>query len=100
MAKLFPSKQVTVDLRNDTTVVVSNVKILTSTSDHLDLPNAVDTVMLQSTRGAANPTFYLNLGGNQVAFDGATVGTAYTVVSLHKGKLNYARGSASSSNPG
>ena len=92
MAKLFPSRQTVVDHEGTTTIIISNVKILTSTSDHLELPNAADAGFLHTARGTADPTFYLTTSGNQIAIDSATVGTKYTVVSRHEGQLNFARG--------
>ncbi len=92
MAKLFPSKQTVVDHVGGKTIIISDVKVLGSTSDHLELPNAVDAGFLHAARGTADPTFYLTTNGNQVAIDGATVGTEYTVVSRHDGQLNFARG--------
>ena len=92
MAKLFPSKQTVVDHIGNTTVIISDVKITSATSDHLELPNAVDAGFLHADRGTADPTFYLTTQGNQFAIDGATVGTAYTIVSRHDGQLNFARG--------
>lgn len=92
MAKLFPSKQTVVDQLTGKTIIISDVKILTSTSDHLELPNAVDAGFLHAARGTADPTFYLTTQGNQLAIDGATVGTEYTVVSRHDGQINFARG--------
>ncbi len=92
MAKLFPSKQTVVDHSDGKTIIISDVKVLTSTSDHLELPNAVDAGFLHSARGTSDPTFYLTTSGNQIAIDSATVGTEYTVVSRHAGQLNFARG--------
>ena len=92
MAKLFPSRQTVVDHEGTTTIIISNVKILNATSDHLELPNAVDAGFLHTARGTADPTFYLTTSGNQIAIDSATVGTKYTVVSRHEGQLNRARG--------
>jgi hypothetical protein len=92
MAKLFPSKQTVVDHANNVTVILSNVKILGSTSDHLELPNAVDAGFLHASRETSDPTFYLTTSGNQLAIDSATVGTEYTIVSRHDGQINFARG--------
>lgn len=92
MAKLFPSKQTVVDHADGVTVILSNVKILGSTSDHLELPNASDAGFLHAARGTSDPSFYLTTSGNQIAIDGATVGTEYTVVSRHDGQINFARG--------
>ena len=92
MAKLFPSKQTVVDHSNGMTVILTDVKILGSTSDHVELPNAVDAGFLHGSRVTSDPTFYLTTSGNQIAIDGATVGTEYTVVSRHDGQINFARG--------
>ena len=92
MAKLFPSKQTVVDHSNGKTIILSDVKILTSTSDHLELPNAVDAGFLHASRETSDPTFYLTTQGNQLAIDGATVGTEYLVTSRHDGQINFARG--------
>jgi hypothetical protein len=92
MAKLFPSKQTVVDVSNNKHIIISEVKVLTTTSDHLDLPNAVDAGFLHSSRETSDPTFYLTTSGNQLAIDSATVGTEYLVVSRHEGQVNFARG--------
>jgi hypothetical protein len=89
MAKLFPSKQTFVDQRNGTQILISNVKILTSTSDHLQVPTTTDVQLLQAAYRTADPTFYLTSDTNNVAIDGATVGTEYIVVTRHDGMVNY-----------
>jgi hypothetical protein len=89
MAKLFPSKQTFVDLGNGTQILVSPVKILTATSDHLQIPGASDVQILQNTYRGSDPTFYLTSDTNNVAIDGATVGTEYIVVSRHTGMVNH-----------
>ena len=89
MAKLFPSKQTFVDAANGTQVLVSNVKITSATSDHLQVPTAVDAQLLQAAYRTSDPTFYLTSDQNNVAIDGATVGTEYIVVSRHDGMINY-----------
>lgn len=89
MAKLFPSKQTFVDQRNGTQILISNVKILTSTSDHLQLPTTTDVQLLTGAYRTSDPTFYLTSDQNNVAIDGATVGTEYIVVSRHDGMVNY-----------
>ena len=94
MAKLFPSKQTFVDVTDTQSVLVSEVTILTSTSDHLELPNAVDAEVLQESSLTANPTFYLSVRGTSLAIDGATVGTKYVVVSNHLGGVNAYPGTA------
>ena len=94
MAQLFPSKQTFVDLKDDTQVLVSTVKITSATSDHLELPNAVDVAVITPS-GATDPEFYLvHPDGATVALDGATVGTVYEVVSNHVGGTNFFPGRA------
>jgi hypothetical protein len=92
MSKLFPSKQTVVDHANGMTVILSDVKILTATSDHIELPNAADAGFLHASRETSDPSFYLTTSGNALAIDGATVGTEYTIVSRHDGQINFARG--------
>ncbi len=99
MAKLFPSKQTMVGTLDNVQVLVTNVKVLTATSDHVDLPNASDAQLLQAARTTSDPTFYLTTNGQQFAIDGATVGTEYIVVSRHDGGINTYRGSADANNP-
>jgi hypothetical protein len=89
MAKLYPSKQTFVDQRNGTQILISNVKLLTATSDHLDIPVAADVQLLQAAYRTSDPTFYLTSGKDQVAIDSGTVGTEYIVVSRHDGMVNY-----------
>jgi hypothetical protein len=99
MAQLFPSKQTFVDLKDDTQVLVSTVKILTTTSDHLELPNAVDVAVITPS-GATDPAFYLvHPDGATLAIDGATVGQEYTVVSNHVGSTNFFPGRATPAVP-
>jgi hypothetical protein len=92
MAKLFPSKQMIVDQRDGTQILITNVKIVNATSDNVELPNAVDAAFLHSARGTSDPTFYLTTSGNDLAIDGATVGTEYIIVSRHTGGVNFFRG--------
>jgi hypothetical protein len=92
MARLFPSKQTVVDQPNSRQVIITTVTGLTTTSDHVELPNAVDAALLQSARTTADPTFYLATNGRSFAIDGATVGTEYVIVSRHEGSLNFGRG--------
>lgn len=92
MAKLFPSKQTVVDQPDNRSIIITTVKAVSTLSDHVELPNAVDAAMLHAARTTADPTFYLTTNGNQVAIDGATVGTEYVIVSRHEGQLNFSRG--------
>ncbi len=89
MAKLYPSKEQFVDIGNGRQLLVSNVKIVTAVSDHIQIPTAVDVQLIQSAYRTSDPTFYLTSDRNNVAIDGATVGTEYTVVSRHDGMINY-----------
>ena len=92
MAKLFPSKQVFVDLNDNVQVLCTTVKIVSTGSDHLELPNADDAQLLQSDRTTSDPTFYLTTQGLAFAIDGATIGDEYIVVSRHSGSVNWDRG--------
>lgn len=92
MAKLFPSKQTVVDQPSSRQIIITTVKAVSTGSDHVDLPNAVDAALLHSARTTSDPTFYLTTKGNQIAIDGATVGTEYVIVSRHEGQLNFNRG--------
>ncbi len=89
MSKLYPSKQQFVDVGNGTQLLVSNVKIVTTTSDHLQIPTATDVQLITQAYRTSDPTFYLTSDQNNVAIDGATVGTDYIVVSRHDGMINY-----------
>jgi hypothetical protein len=89
MAKLYPSKETFVDLGNGKTVLVSNIKLKTTTSDHVDIPLADDVQLLQAAYRTSDPTFYLTSNQNQVAIDSGTVGTEYILVSRHSGMINY-----------
>lgn len=92
MAKLFPSKQVFTELNDNVQVLCTTVKIVSTGSDHVDLPNADDAQLLQAAQDTSDPTFYLTAQGLQFAIDGATVGTEYIVVSRHSGSINFDRG--------
>ena len=98
MAKLFPSRQTVVDHIDGKKVILSTVKIMTTTSDHLELPNAVDCAFLHSNTATSDPTFYLTGGGASVAIDSGTVGTEYLIVSRHDGQVNFERGGNSRGN--
>jgi len=98
MAKLFPSKQTVVDQPDNRSIIITTVKAVSTTSDHVELPNAVDAAMLHAARTTADPTFYLTAQGAALAIDGATVGQEYVVVSRHEGSLNFSRGNQQSGN--
>jgi hypothetical protein len=89
MSKLFPSKQTFVDRGNGVQVLVSDVKILTATSDHLQVPTCTDVQLLKGDYRDTEPTFYLTSDQNNVAIDSATIGTEYIVVTRHAGMVNY-----------
>jgi hypothetical protein len=99
MAKLFPSKQVSLDQGNGTTIVVSKVTVITSAHDFIELPTYTDAVNLNPATDTGDPTFYLAGGDRCVGWLGATVGTEYTVVSKHTGIVNFAPGGATADDP-
>ncbi len=104
MARLYPSKQVSVDQGNGTTVVVSKVTAITAGHDFIELPTYVDAVNLNPATDTGDPTFYLAGGATGpsnrcVGWHNATVGTEYTVVSKHTGIVNFAPGGATADAP-
>jgi hypothetical protein len=99
MAKLFPSKQVALDLQNGTSLVVTKATVITAADDFIELPTYLDAVNLNPTADTSDPTFYLAGGDRCVGWHGATVGTEYTVVSKHSGIVNFAPGGASVTEP-
>jgi len=100
MAKLFPIRQTFVDekLANNEQIVVTRVVLVSSTSDHVELPRAADAAMLQTARTTADPTFYLSRRGSFFNIDGGTVGAEHVVVSRHLGMINFDRGDQGSGN--
>lgn len=92
MAKLFPDKQTFVDLRDGDQVVVTKVTIVSSTSDFVSLPTAQDAAILNTTRTASDPTFYLTGRNTVFNIDGGTVGDEHLIVSRHSGVLNFDKG--------
>lgn len=85
MAKIFPKRQTFVDehLSNGEQMVVTRV-IITSSSDYVTLPlAALDAAIVQSTKAASDPTFYLTGRDTVFNIDGATVGAELVVVSRH-----------------
>jgi hypothetical protein len=99
MARLFPSKQVSLDQGNGTTIVVSKVRALTAADDFVELPAFTDAVSLNQAAATGDPTFYLAGGNKAVGFLAATVGTEYTVCSKHTGIVNFAPGGATPDAP-
>ncbi len=99
MAKIFPSKQVSVDAGNGTTIVVSKVKLVTATDDYITLPEFVDAVSLNPQASTADPTFYLASSDRSVGWANGVVGTEHTVVSKHTGIVNFAPGGATADAP-
>ena len=94
MAKLYPSRQDFHDLRDRTTIGVTRVKILSTTTDNVFLPNAVDAAILQTSDRTSDPAFYL-FDRNTFSIDSATVGTEYVIVSRHEGMINFGSGEGS-----
>jgi hypothetical protein len=99
MARVFPSKQVSLDQGNGTTIVVSKVTAVTSANDFIELPTYTDAVNLNPSVETADPTFYLAGGDRCVGWHGATVGTEYVVCSKHTGIVNTAPGGATAEDP-
>lgn len=89
MSKLFPTKQEWVDIKDGDIYGITKVKIATSTSDHVVLPNVADAALLQNDANTANPTFYLTQGKDTFNIDGATVGSTQVIVSKHRGRINF-----------
>lgn len=94
MAKIFPSKETFVDLKDGTMIFVNKIKILTATTDYVGIPNATDVQLLQANRTTADPTFYLTKSGSQLNIDSATAGTEYVVVARTDGAVNRHKGTA------
>ena len=90
MAQLFPSKQDFVDRRDGDTIGITNVTIVSATSDHLNIANVADAAFLHEDKTTADPTFYITGGNDQIAIDGATAGTDYIIVTRHRGQINFA----------
>jgi len=87
MAKIFPDFQTFLDTRDGDTIGVTKVT-LTSGDSFFNLPTATDARILSATFDAAQPNFYLNPNKNRFSID-ANTGEKYTVVSRHRGSLNY-----------
>lgn len=92
MAKLFPSGQQYVDLRDGELYMITKVTIVSS-ADHVELHNAADAALLQADRTTSDPTFYLTGGGStsknrQINIDGATVGSVQIIASRHLSGIN------------
>jgi hypothetical protein len=99
MAKLFPSKQVAIDLQNGTTLVITKVTTITAADDFIELPTYLDAVSLNQLASTGDPTFYLAGGDRCVGWHAATAGVEYTVVSKHSGIVNFAPGGATAEEP-
>ncbi len=84
MAKIYPDLQQFLDLRDGTQVGITKITILTTGSDHVELPPITDLAFLQADTATADPAFYLS-GNNktQVNIDSSTAGTKMTVVTSH-----------------
>ena len=94
MAELFPKKQTFVDDRDSRgeQFVITRVKLLTTTSDHVNLPTFLDAALLHTARTTSDPTFYATRQNTQISIDGGTVGDEQVIVSRHTGMINYDRG--------
>lgn len=90
MAKIFPSLQSFIDTRDGNQYFVTKIKILSSTSDHVELPPFADIAFLHTALTTSDPAFYVT--GNhstQLNIDSATVGTEYVVVTRHNTFINF-----------
>jgi hypothetical protein len=87
MSKVFPDFQTFLDTRDGDTIGVTKVT-LNSGDAHFNLPTAVDARILVPTYGATVQNFYLNANKNRFSIDG-TLGDKVTVVSRHRGSINY-----------
>ena len=89
MAKLFPITQQYLDLRDGVVIGIHKVEIVTTGSDFVVVGTSQDAAILNSTRTASDPTFYLTSNNSVFNIDGGTVGTQHIVVSRHGvGKIN------------
>ena len=88
-----------IDRRDGDTIGITNVTILTATSDHFDISSVVDAAFLHTSKTTADPTFYITSGNDQIAIDGATVGTEFVIVTRHQGMINYDTGAGGSPVP-
>jgi len=87
MAKVFPDFQTFLDTRDGDTIGVTKVTMVSGT-DYFVLPEATDARILAASKDAALPNFYLHTDNNRFTID-ANAGEKYTVVSRHRGYLNY-----------
>ena len=87
MAKVFPDFQTFLDTRDGDIIGVTKVTMVSGT-DYFVLPNATDARILSDTYGGAIPNFYLHSDHNRFTID-ANSGEKYTVVSRHRGFVNY-----------
>ena len=94
MPKLYPTRQTFVDekLPNGEQIVVTRVTIVNATSDHVEIPTALDAGLLHTARETSDPTFYLSRRGTFFNIDGGTVGDEHVVVSRHAGMINFDKG--------
>lgn len=90
MAKIFPSLQSFIDTRDGNQYFVTKIKVLSATSDHVELPPMTDLAFLHTSLTASDPTFYVT-GNNstQLNIDSATAGTEYVVVTRHQNFVNF-----------
>ena len=93
MAQLFPTKQTIVDEKvPNEQIVITRVTILSTGTDHVEIPTATDAALLHTARTTADPTFYLTNRSTQFNIDGGTVGDEHVVVSRHAGMINFDKG--------
>jgi hypothetical protein len=92
MSKVFPDFQTFLDTRDGDTVGVTKVT-MTAVVNHFNLPKSTDARVLAGSLAdqATIPNFYLNTNQNRFSMDGVTsdIGKKFTVVSRHRGSLNF-----------
>jgi len=90
MSKIFPDFQTFLDTRDGDTIGVTKVT-LTNQVNHFNLPKSTDARILAGVFGETLPNFYLNAGRSRFSMDGITsdIGKKFTVVSRHRGSLNF-----------
>ena len=85
--RLFPDFQTFLDTKDGDVIGVTKVTMVSGT-DFFILPDATDARMLAATKDGALPNFYLHTDNNRFTVD-ANAGEQYTVVSRHRGRINY-----------
>ena len=93
MAKLYPTHQTSVDLRDGNTVGVFKVKLTADQSasfDHVHIDQADDVAFLHTSRTTSDPSFYLTQGILNI--ESGTAGAEHLIVTRHTTGVNYRAG--------